>query len=159
MVQNSICVQRSCDTWLLSYRVLAFSAAHWSQTHWTIQPYFSTFIFHPPSNVHFVTFWLMTPYIRASGYQCLLFIICTNIHRGADKSLARPGRKKDNVSIRMAWISFGALSCKKKNLMRSRVSMLLKSRASLTCFRACFLPGRTKNLSAPGIYIYIYLFI
>jgi len=26
--------------------------------------------------------------------------------------------------------------------------MLLKSRASLTCFRACFLPGRAKDLSA-----------
>ena len=38
----------------------------------------------------------------------------------------------------------------KKNLMTARVSMLLKSRASLTCFRACFLPGRAKDLSAPG---------
>jgi len=27
--------------------------------------------------------------------------------------------------------------------------MLLKSRASLTCFRACFLPGWAKDLSAP----------
>ena len=36
-----------------------------------------------------------------------------------------------NVSIRMAWISFGALPCReKKNLMTARVSMLLKSRAS-----------------------------
>ena len=33
--------------------------------------------------------------------------------------------------------------------MTARVSMLLKSRASLTCFRACFLPGRAKDLSAP----------
>jgi len=33
--------------------------------------------------------------------------------------------------------------------MTSRVSMLLKSRPSLTCFRACFLPGRSKDLSAP----------
>ena len=36
----------------------------------------------------------------------------------------------------------------KKNLLTARVSMLLKSRASLTRFRACFLPGRTKDLSA-----------
>jgi len=35
-------------------------------------------------------------------------------------------------------------------MMTARVSMLLKSRASLTCFRACFLPGRAKDLSAPG---------
>jgi len=33
--------------------------------------------------------------------------------------------------------------------MPARVSMLLKSRAFLTCFRACFLPGRAKDLSAP----------
>ena len=33
--------------------------------------------------------------------------------RGADKSLARPGGKKATVSV-MAWISFGALPCRKK---------------------------------------------
>jgi len=33
--------------------------------------------------------------------------------------------------------------------MIARVLTLLKSRASLTCFRACFLPGRAKDLSAP----------
>ena len=37
----------------------------------------------------------------------------------------------------------------KNNLMTARVSMLLKSRASLTCFRACFLPDRAKDLLAP----------
>jgi len=37
---------------------------------------------------------------------------------------------------------------RKKKLMTARVSMLLKSRASLTCFRVCFLPGRAKDLSA-----------
>ena len=69
--------------------------------------------------------------------------------QGADKSLARPGSKQANVSVRMVWISFGALLCRKrKNFMTARASMLLKSRASLTCFRACFLPGRAKDLSA-----------
>jgi len=33
--------------------------------------------------------------------------------------------------------------------MTARVSMLLKSRATLACFRACFLPGWDKDLSAP----------
>jgi len=33
-------------------------------------------------------------------------------YRGADKSLDRPGRKQDNVSVRMAWICFGALPCR-----------------------------------------------
>ena len=37
----------------------------------------------------------------------------------------------------------------KNNLMTARVSMLLKSRSSLKCFRACFLPGRAKDISAP----------
>ena len=32
--------------------------------------------------------------------------------------------------------------------MAARVSMLLKSRASLTCFRVCFLSGRAKDLSS-----------
>ena len=50
----------------------------------------------------------------------------------------------------MAWISFGALPCTIRNLMTARVSILLKSRASLTCFRACFLSGRAKDLSAPS---------
>ena len=37
-----------------------------------------------------------------------------HLYRGADKSLARPGRKQANVSVRMAWISFGALPCRKE---------------------------------------------
>ena len=55
----------------------------------------------------------------------------------------------------MEWISFGALPCRNKNLMTARVSTLLKSRASLTCFRACFLPVRAKDLSAPRCYTHI----
>ena len=73
------------------------------------------------------------------------------VYRDADKSLARPGRNHTNVSVRMAWISFGALPYRKRNLMTSRFSISLKSRASLTCFRVCFLPGRAKDLLAPGI--------
>ena len=50
------------------------------------------------------------------------------------------------------WREFPSASClagEKKRLMTARVSMLLKSRASLTCFQASFLPGRAKDLSAP----------
>jgi len=36
------------------------------------------------------------------------------MYRGSGKSLARAGRKQANVSVRMAWISFDALPCKKK---------------------------------------------
>ena len=80
-------------------------------------------------------------------------------YRGADKSLARPEMKQANVSVRMAWISFVALPCRKRNLMTVRVSILLKSRASLTCFRACFLPGRAKDLSAPGTFIRTFFYM
>jgi len=49
------------------------------------------------------------------------------LYRSADKSLARPGKKKANASVRMAWITFGALPCRKMFLMTARVCMLLKS--------------------------------
>jgi len=59
------------------------------------------------------------------------------------------------------WHEFLSAPCLagKRNLMTARVSMLLKSRASLTCFRACFLPGWAKDLSAPGMCVYIYIYI
>ena len=49
------------------------------------------------------------------------------------------------------WREFPSAYCLagKKNLMTARVSMLLKSRASLTCFRASFFPCRATDLSAP----------
>ena len=53
------------------------------------------------------------------GYLILLGILFLirqtkwkKIYRGADKSLARPGRKRCNASVRTAWISFGALPCR-----------------------------------------------
>jgi len=38
------------------------------------------------------------------------------VYSGADKSLARSGRKQANISVTMAWISFGALPCQKRKL-------------------------------------------
>jgi hypothetical protein len=72
-------------------------------------------------------------------------------------SLDWQGRQQTNVSVRMAWISFGALPCRgeKKTFMTARVSMLLKSGASLTCFRTCFLPGGAKDLSAQRKFLQI----
>jgi len=45
-------------------------------------------------------------------------------------TVAYNGAHSPNVSVRMAWISFGALPCRKKSWMTAHVSMLLKSRAS-----------------------------
>jgi len=44
------------------------------------------------------------------------------------------------------WYEFPSAPC-----LTVCVSMLLKSRASLSSFRTCFLPGRAKDVSAPGI--------
>jgi len=53
------------------------------------------------------------------------------------------------------WREFSSAPCLARGgggvLMTARVSMLLKSRVSLTYFRACFLPGRAQDLSAQGI--------
>ena len=62
------------------------------------------------------------------------------------------------------WREFPSAPCVagKKNLMTARVSMLLTSRASLTRFRAGFLPGRAKDLSAPqyiGLHVKYTLFL
>ena len=98
-----------------------------------------------PRNVHLGDKWF--PGSPPLGNSCLCSLV---LYRGADKSFARPGRKQANVSVRMACISFGVLPYRGGgDLMTARVSMLFKSRASLTCFQACFLTGRAKDLSAP----------
>jgi len=50
------------------------------------------------------------------------------------------------------WREFPLAPCLagKKKPLTGRGSMLVKSRASLTCFRVYFLPGRAKDVSAPG---------
>ena len=52
------------------------------------------------------------------------------------------------------WREFPSAPClaRKKTWRQLAVSMLLKSRAFLTCFRICFLPGSAKDLSAPLYY-------
>jgi len=56
---------------------------------------------------------LILPYIVTHAYAW-----------GADKSLTRPGRKEANLSLRMAWISFGVLPCKKKLYDSSRLDIV-----------------------------------
>jgi len=42
---------------------------------------------------------------RKTNLKC---VSLQTYYRGADNSLVRPGMKQANVSVRMAWISFGA---------------------------------------------------
>jgi hypothetical protein len=61
--------------------------------------------------------------------------MCSVYYRGADKSLARPGSKQANVSVRMAWIYFGALPCRGKNTWWRLASSCCWIRVRrLTCF-------------------------
>jgi len=54
--------------------------------------------------------------------------------------------KQAIVSVRMARISFGALPCGGGGLDdSSRLDVV----EIATCYRACLLPGRAKDLSAP----------
>jgi hypothetical protein len=79
--------------------------------------------------------------------------VCT---QGADKSLARPGRKQAWKYVRGA--------CDFKNIKMRAVSKFFPARQGpegnshhLTETLACFLPGRAKDLSAPLYVCYIHL--
>ena len=66
-----------------------------------------------------------------------------------------PDQEGNELIFRSEWREFPSAPCLagEKNLMTARVSMLLKSRASLICFRACLFPGRAKDFSAPLVYV------
>ena len=74
----------------------------------------------------------------------------TMTYRGADMSLARLGRKQANISVRITWISFGALSCRKKKPDDSSRLDVVKTTSVPDMLPSCFLPGRAKDLLAPG---------
>ena len=85
----------------------------------------------------------MHPY-KQSG-RCL-----TNcMYRGADKSLARPGRKQARKHVRDArdFNNIEKRAVIKDFSLQGKTSREIH--AILTETLACFLPGRAKNLSAP----------
>ena len=60
-------------------------------------------------------FWWLSPFTTD---EITKYINKYNFYiRDADKYLARPGKKQANVSVRMAWIFFGALPCKEKKIL------------------------------------------
>ena len=68
----------------------------------------------------------------------------------------QPDLEGNRLMFLSEWRKFPSALCfAGKNLMTARISILLKLRASLTCFRACCLPGRAKDLSLPQ-YICVY---
>ena len=73
-------------------------------------------------------------------------------YRGADKSLARPRRKQANVSVIMAWISFGAFLCKKRKTWWELASRCCWNRARpwLASVLVSFLDG-LRAYQDPGL--------
>ena len=73
----------------------------------------------------------------------------TAIYRGADKFLARPGRKQARKHVRDAsdFNNIETRAIKFFFFLQGKVPKEI--RAILTETLACFLPGRAKDLSAP----------
>jgi len=70
-------------------------------------------------------------------------------HRGADKSLARPGRKQARKHVREAR-DFNTIEMRSVNNFFFLQGKAPKEiHAILTETFACFLPGQAKDLSAP----------
>jgi len=72
------------------------------------------------------------------------------LYRGADKSLARPGRKQARKHVRRYARDFNKIERRtviKYRFLQGKAPKEIH--AILTETLACFLPGRAKNLSAP----------
>ena len=81
----------------------------------------------------------------------MFYVYCT-VHLTGVLIRPYPDQEGNKLMFLSEWREFPPAPClagKKKSLMTARVSMLLTSRASLTCFRASFLPFRAKDLPAP----------
>jgi len=99
-------------------------------------------------------------YVKADAQQNFKTheILSIILNRGADKSLARPARKQANLSVIKAWISFGALPCKKKIDDSSRLDVVEIARVPdmLPSF-VSFLVG-LRTYQHPGIPYTYFLF-
>ena len=74
-------------------------------------------------------------------------------YRGADKSLTQPGRKHANISVRMAWISFGALPCKKKKELDDSSRLHVVEIARVPDMLPSLFPDRAKDLSSTQYFL------
>ena len=80
----------------------------------------------------------------------------TLIYRGADKSLARPGRKQARKHVRDAR-DFNNIETRAViKFLHLQDKAPKEIHAVLTEALACFLPGKTKDLSAP-LYLFLYI--
>ena len=72
------------------------------------------------------------------------------LYRGADKSLARPGRKKSSEACqgRARFQQHRDASCHQVSFFSPQGKAPKEIHAILTETAACFLPGRVKDLSA-----------
>ena len=79
---------------------------------------------------------------------------CTRVHFTGMLVSPQPDHEGNKLMFLSEWRELPSAPCLARwggggGFKIAHVTMLLKSHASLTCFRACFLPGRAKDLSAP----------
>jgi len=95
-------------------------------------------------------FWTEAKYVHRNSYASEFEVLIEKLtYRGADKSLARPGRKQDGQHVRDAR-DFNNIETRAVNkffLLQGNAPKEIH--AILTETLARFLPGRAKDLSAP----------
>jgi len=74
------------------------------------------------------------------------------LYRGADKSLARPGRKQARKHVRDARDFNNIETRAVVKFLFFRQGKAPKEIHAILTETACFLPGRAKDLSAPRVY-------
>jgi len=101
----------------------------------------------------YLNIWTVLSHDSTCRYQV------TAKHKGADKSLGRTGRKQANVSVRMAWISFGALPCRKRKTWWQPASRCCWNRARPwhASELVSFLVG-LRTCELPDTYIHMYIY-
>ena len=77
-------------------------------------------------------------------------------YRGADKSLTRPGKKQARKHVRDARFQQHRDASCHQVLFFLQGKALKEIHAILTETKACFLPGRAKDLSAPLYFNFLY---
>ena len=97
--------------------------------------------------------------LASLGYffsRIIIWFVELNVYRGADKSLARPGKKQARRHVREArdfnnFETRAVIKC----FFSLQVKAPKEIHAILTESLACLLPGRAKNLSAPLYRVYV----
>jgi len=99
-----------------------------------------------------IQFYLSGYYIKITTQ-----VVTTNSHalnnckHGSDKSLARPGRRQASFPVFYGNCRFITAFTTAHHLSLPKPNQYIPPPITILTVVACFLPGRVKDLSAPGI--------